>query len=465
MKENIFPIRVVEEQGVKNSRALLVRRSLQIGLAERDTAQAEPGGHLILDFGREMCGGVRLLVFRSDGGTVRVRFGESLTECCSELGGRQNATNCHALRDLTLELPYLSDTPVGDTGFRFVRLDFSGRAELRCVVAESRIRRKKAQFTYSGDDSLIRRIFDTAKRTVDLCAAGDFVWDGVKRDRLVWVGDMHPEMLALTTLYGRDRALERSLDYVKEETPLPGWMNGYPMYSMWWVIILGDYREVEGTAPFIKRQTDYLEGLVRQMLECVEETGELGYPSYFVDWPTHGTSDELHGVRAINIIAARRAIVLLEEAGRDSTSARILLERLLRIPITPERSKQVTALKHFAVGLTEEDRERLTEGGAKGMSTFMSYYILKAVASFDRDRAVEMMREYYGAMLSLGATTFWEDFDMEWTEGASGIDRFPREGERDIHGDFGTHCYIGFRHSLCHGWSAGVIRFIAEECR
>jgi H/ACA ribonucleoprotein complex subunit 4 len=25
----------------------------------------------------------------------------------------------------------------------------------------------------------------------------------------------------------------------------------------------------------------------------------------------------------------------------------------------------------------------------------------------------------------------------------------------DIHGDFGDHCYRGFRHSLCHGWASG----------
>jgi hypothetical protein len=97
------------------------------------------------------------------------------------------------------------------------------------------------------------------------------------------------------------------------------------------------------------------------------------------------------------------------------------------------------------------------------MSTFMSYYILKAVASFDRDAAVSMMKEYYGAMLDKGATTFWEDFDLAWVEGSGRIDEFPKNGEKDIHGDYGDYCYVGFRHSLCHGWSAGVIAFMKEE--
>ena len=105
----------------------------------------------------------------------------------------------------------------------------------------------------------------------------------------------------------------------------------------------------------------------------------------------------------------------------------------------------------------------LVEGGAKGLSTFMSYFILKAIAETSGvDIAVNIMKEYYGAMLDRGATTFFEDFNMEWLEGSSRIDEFPKEGEKDLHGDYGAFCYVGFRHSFCHGWSAGVIMFIEE---
>jgi hypothetical protein len=76
-----------------------------------------------------------------------------------------------------------------------------------------------------------------------------------------------------------------------------------------------------------------------------------------------------------------------------------------------------------------------------------------------------MMKEYYGGMLDKGATTFWEDFDLEWTKDTCRIDELPKEGQKDIHGDFGAYCYIGFRHSFCHGWSAGVLTFMEEECK
>ncbi len=474
MPEYLFPAKIIKCENAQNTKNLLQKQDLQISITESPGTTFEKGGYVILDFGKELCGGIRILTYFSgdpqsspfpNTAKVRVRFGESLTECCSEIGGEKNATNDHALRDFESYLPSLSDITLGDSGFRFVRLDFLDKIELKTVVAESKILKRKAIFKYNGQDKLIRQIYVAAKRTVDLCASSGYVWDGIKRDRLVWIGDMHPETLALTTLYGRVREVENSLDFVREQTPLPNWMNNFPMYSMWWIIILADYYTVTGKKDFISRQLDYLRGLIAQMNNCVSASGELNYPSYFVDWPTCKKTDELDGARAINIYAANKAITLLREFGMDTGDAELLREKLWKIEIKPKASKQVTALKYMATGiLTDEDKVRLTEGGAKGMSTFMSYYILKAVASFDKEVAVSMMKEYYGAMLDKGATTFFEDFDVEWAENSCRIDEFPQKHQRDLHADFGAYCYKGFRHSLCHGWSAGVLQFIKEEC-
>lgn len=474
MKQCLFPVKIIKSENATNVENLLKKQDLQISIHETEPTTFREGGYVILDFGKELCGTIRILTrfsgsakppFFANITKVRVRFGESLTECCSDVGGDKNATNDHSLRDFESNLPTLSDITFGDSGFRFVRLDFSDKIEIRAIVAINNILKKKAIFKYNGPDKRIKEIYTAAKRTVDLCASSGYVWDGVKRDRLIWIGDMHPETLALTTLYGRVKEIESSLDFVKARTPLPGWMNKFPMYSMWWVVILADYYAATGEKDFISRQLDYLQGLIAQMNDCVSAEGELNYPSYFVDWPTAGKPDEIHGARAINIYAARSAITLLKAFRKDTTDAELLLAKLLKVEINPESSKQVIGLKYMATGkLTEPDKSRLLEGGAKGMSTFMSYYILKAVASFDKNAAISMMKEYYGAMLDKGATTFFEDFDIEWAENSCRIDEFPKEGQRDIHGDFGAHCYIGFRHSLCHGWSAGVLQFIKEEC-
>ena len=467
MKQIVHPIKIVEKQGVEQAENLLKRQPLQIGLDERYLTKFSEGDFVVLDFGKEMNGGVRILTHGTEQGEIRIRFGESLSECYSNVTGEREygvATNDHAFRDFNTGLLRYSDLTFANTGYRFVRIDMiKGKATIKSIVGTNHILLKKSKWGYQGCDKQIKAIYETAKRTVDLCAGGDFIWDGIKRDRLVWIGDMHPEMLAYTAMYGTLKKLEVSLDFVKTQTPLPNWMNRYPTYSMWWIIIIADYYEKTRCTAFAKKQIPYMQDLLKQMSACVEKDGNLNYPAYFVDWPTVGKEDEVMGVRAINITACKKAIALLKYFGAETAVVEEMLTKLLKKDIVAT-SKQVLGLKYFAVGLTEEDKKKLVECGAKGMSTFMSYYILKAVASFDKAKAIEMMKEYYGGMLKKGATTFWEDFDLEWTKKSNDLIRLPKDDEKDIHGDFGNYCYKGFRHSLCHGWSAGVIAFIKEEC-
>ena len=62
----------------------------------------------------------------------------------------------------------------------------------------------------------------------------------------------------------------------------------------------------------------------------------------------------------------------------------------------------------------------------------------------------------------MGATSFWEGFEVEWMEKACKITERPQKGQREVHGDFGKPCYVGYRNSLCHGWSCGVLSFFIE---
>ena len=454
----------IEAEGVENADCLLLPRPAQLIYSDATPfARVDSGATLILDFGEVQNGGVRIFTDSVPvGATVRVRFGESYAEVCANLG-EKNATNDHAVRDVTLPLSAYAETAFGTTGYRYVRLDFSSPGELflKNVYGTCRILCKKPQYV-CPETGLIGEIYHAAKRTVDLCCT-DYVVDGIKRDRLVWVGDMHPEMLALTTLYGRCESLERSLDLAREATPLPRFMNNFPTYSIWWVIILADYYPY-ASAEFFARQKDYFTGLIAQLSACVSESGEISLPHYFFDWQTHESEEEKTGVAALFLLAAKKAKELFAHYGLSEEPAKELISRLQKKPIPQSRKKQVIGMKYLAQGfLSQEEKDALIAGGAQGMSTFMSYYILHAVASFAPEKAVEMMKEYYGAMLALGATSFWEDFSLQWTENAAPITRLAQRGEVDVHGDFGAYCYLGYRHSLCHGWATGVLRFLKEQ--
>ena len=92
--EYIMPVRIkAAEGGIVNVLSLLREKPPQIGLNETEYAETDGGGYLILDFGRELSGGVRILTYRAEGDAqVRLRFGESLSETCSERKARPRRT-------------------------------------------------------------------------------------------------------------------------------------------------------------------------------------------------------------------------------------------------------------------------------------------------------------------------------------------------------------------------------------
>ena len=66
-------------------------------------------------------------------------------------------------------------------------------------------------------------------------------------------------------------------------------------------------------------------------------------------------------------------------------------------------------------------------------------------------------------MLDLGATTFWEHFDLAWTKNAARIDEIVPEDKVDVHAVYGDGCYRGLRHSFCHGWAVGPTAWLTEH--
>ena len=125
----------------------------------------------------------------------------------------------------------------------------------------------------------------------------------------------------------------------------------------------------------------------------------------------------------------------------------------------------MAALKYLSgAELSGREKTLLAAGGGKGFSCFLSGQILAALEeTAGAEAALDAIKEYFGGMLDMGATAFWEEFDLEWMKNSAPVTAFPRRGETDIHGDFGMHCYKGYRKSLCHGWSAGPVPFLFEK--
>ena len=129
-----------------------------------------------------------------------------------------------------------------------------------------------------------------------------------------------------------------------------------------------------------------------------------------------------------------------------------------------ELNNRIAALTVLAQRSSQKSFDKTLSTTENEMSCFMGFYILKALSKMgNNSRALHIIRNYWGAMLNLGATTFWEEFNMKWAKNAARIDEIVHDGKDDIHGDFGEYCYKQYRLSLCHGWASGPTAFLSEN--
>lgn len=466
------PCRVVRAANVEYPEQVLNQTRIQPLLVNpcKELTCIQPGGELILDFGRELHG--QLLLVGGDGPKseqlmVQVTLGESVSET---LG---TPTRDHGVHQTEVAVPRFGQVYFGNSAFRFVRLSLAENAPGALILQAAVAVAVYQDWEYSGyfesDDPQLNQIWQTGAYTVHLNCQ-DYIYDGVKRDRLVWMGDLYPEIRTLLSVFNETALIEKSLDFMRDTTMPSEWMNEISSYSCWWVICLRDLYFYRGSYGYLKQQKSALTAMLRQLLSCIEADGhEKLTGSRFLDWSTADNEQLIHaGLQGLMAWAMQSGAYLAEVLGLSSLAERCRnAGKRLRSQLPDCRGNKVIAailtLGNMA-DAEEMNRTVFSRNPYSGLSTFYGYFVLQARAlAGDTAGAVELIRNYWGAMLKFGATTFWEDFDLEWTKNAYGIDSLPVPGKKDIHGDFGKYCYIGFRHSLCHGWAGGPTAFLSES--
>ena len=473
-REFLLPTRIVWQTGgdaaPQDSASLLTSDIGQAPLESRPYCTIpktdQPTG-LLLDFGRELNGGVQIVVAQAGLTPVptRVRFGESVSEAMGE------PNPDHANHDLIFPLVPMGAQEVGSTGFRFVRLDFPANVELHLVAvrAVSLLRPLDYLGTFECSDDRLNEIWQTGARTVHLCMQ-DYVWDGIKRDRLVWIGDLHPETMVIASVFGGHPIVPATLDYQRDRSPLPGWMNGVSSYSLWWLLIQRDWYRYTGDLAYLREQREYLNGLLALLGSKVDAEGREHLDEWrFLEWPTSRDPTAIDaGLQALVVLALRAGAELCAALSQPDAAARALesARRAAACSRPPSLSKQASALRALAgtADAAAVNRDVLALDPARGLSTFFGYYVLQARAlAGDYAGCLDLLRAYWGGMLDMGATSFWEGFDIDWMPNSARIDELTPPGKRDIHADFGDYCYPGLRHSLCHGWAAGPTAWLMEH--
>lgn len=475
----ITPVKIVwqsENAKIVNAQRLLQEGKHQASTVNKDLCLMKNKGEnasILLDFGKEIHGGLEIVTGMWPGNkpiNVRIRFGESVSETMAGTGEESSATNDHAMRDWNTQLPWCGKIEIGNTGFRFVKIDLLDKdatLHLREISAISIMRDIPYLGSFKSNNQRLNKIWEIGAYTVHLNMQ-EYLWDGIKRDRLVWVGDMHPEVMTILSVFGANEVVTKSLDFIAEITPPGEWMNGISSYSMWWLLIQHQYYMNTGDLAYLQKHEDYIFKLLAKLEGKIDENGKEKLDGHrFLDWPTNDDPDAIHaGLQSLMVMTFDAGVKMAEILGKDRKAAdyKEIRDKLkLHQPKLPTRKSPgaLMALAGLADAQTMND-QLLVKDGVKDISTFYGYYVLNAMAKAGNyEQAMAFIDEYWGAMLDLGATSFWEDFNMDWTKNAGRIDELPTKGKVDVHKEYGDYCYVGHRHSFCHGWASGPTAWLS----
>ncbi|MBQ7393218.1 MAG: hypothetical protein IJV89_02550 [Lentisphaeria bacterium] len=456
----VFAERIVVQKDCSGGETFCGKHSCQAIATDKAFCVLQPGGWVVFDFGRELHGGIDIVSgwLGEMEREILVSFGESVMETFS------HPAHGHAVHEFRQKISSSAANACGDLGFRFVKLENVEDKPLPLRGLRGRFvhREMTRAAEFHCSDPLLSKIWETAVYTLELCMQ-DFVWDGIKRDRLVWMGDLYPEVITAASVFGKQPVIEKSMDFLRDSTPLPEVINGITSYSMWWILGHRAWFRHFGDTAYLQMQKGYLLELLDVFAGMVDEKGFFrpADDRLLIDWAT-GMTDQavlragLHGLLCTTFAAGADLCAVLGEPAMASR-CRELAGKMRQCPAELSFSTAGNAFQVLAgqcpAGVVYEKayRGKLPDG----LSTFLGCFPLDVCAGAGhRQEALDLIRQYWGGMLQTGATTFWEHFDVAWLKKGGRIDEFIPAGEYDIHGENGEGCFTGYRNSLCHGWSS-----------
>ena len=317
----------------------------------------------------------------------------------SELGER-DSVNDYALRDEVESLPWLGSKRIGETGFRFVRIDaVDSTVSISQIRAVLTLRDIPQVGSFHSDDERLNKIWSVGAYTV-LLNMQEYLWDGIKRDRMVWIGDTQPEIAVIQAVFGANEVVPKSLDLVRDNTPLPRWMNGISSYSLWWVLIQEDWWLHTGNRDYLEAQKPYLQRLLQQLSSSLDKKGHETLGGFrFLDWPTAPNDEAVTaGLQALLVMALDSGARLMTTLG-DTDTAQHCKNRLpseaRKVVESPNDSKAAASIQVLAgmVDAKKTATQLLKVGGPTGISTFYGYYVLQALGRAEEiDTALDFIR-------------------------------------------------------------------------
>ncbi|WP_291911843.1 alpha-rhamnosidase [Chitinophaga sp. CB10] len=424
----------------------------------------------LIDFGKETFGFLRLHGLKGNG-RLTVYYGESREEALSAAGAE-------TLDQLQIALQDKRDTVMPlSKAFRFVNIVGDGNVRLDSVsmLYEYAGMPDKGSFTCS--DTALNRIYEVARYTLHLCSREFFI-DGIKRDRWIWSGDAYQSHLMNYYLMNDNTTVTRTLYALRGKDPVTSHINTIMDYTFYWFMGIYDYYLFTGDKLFVRQNYDRMKSLINWVLARRNQDGLLeGLPGdwVFIDWAAGlskqgevsfeqllfarsletmalcaGLADDTAGASYYGELASSLKKKLFDYYWSDRQQALVHSRMNGRPTETVTRYANMFAIffNYFndVQKQTVKKSVLLNDHIQKITTPYMRFYELEALCAMGEQAYVlKEMKEYWGGMLRLGATSFWEEYNPH----VSGADHYAMYGRP-------------FGKSLCHAWGASPIYLLGK---
>jgi len=424
----------------------------------------------LIDFGRETFGFIVLHGIKGKG-KINLYYGESKEEALSTNGA------------LTLDRLQMDQTNKKDStmslskAFRYVNVETDPSVAIDSVSMLYEYLPVEEKGNFRCSDDLINKIYDVAKYTFQLNTREFFI-DGIKRDRWIWSGDAYQSYLMNYYLYFDSPSVERTLLALRGKDPVTSHINTIMDYSFYWFIGIYDYYLYTGNKAFIVQFYPRMQSMMEYILGRRNKNGLLeGLPGdwIFIDWAA-GLSkkgevsfEQMLFARSLETMAICSEIVNDGEASQryqkladelkqklfstywNSAKHAMVHSRVNGVPtnnVTRYANMFGIFFNYFNNQQKQEVKNHvlLNDSIQKITTPYMRFYELEALCAMgEQDYVLKQMKDYWGGMLNLGATSFWEEYDPS-KKGAEHYAMYGRE----------------FGKSLCHAWGASPIYLLGK---
>ncbi|WP_207422557.1 alpha-L-rhamnosidase-related protein [Desertivirga brevis] len=428
------------------------------------------GKSLLLDFGKETFGYIKLHGLTGKG-NANIYYGESKEEALA-------TETCETLDHLELNQGAKKDSVMDLTkAFRYVNVQYDGTVSLDSVsmLYEYLPVADRGGFRCSDDE--INKIYDVAKYTFHLNTREFFI-DGIKRDRWIWSGDAYQSYLMNYYLLFDSPTVTRTLLANRGKDPVTSHINTIMDYTFYWFIGINDYYQYTGDKSFIKQFYPRMQSLMEYCLSRRNKNGMmegLAGDWVFIDWAeglskkgevsfeqillarsleTMATSAEIAGDTEGKAKYGQLAVELKSKIFKNywNDQKKALVHSMVDGKQTENVTRYANMFSIFFNYFNEDQKQAvkqsvlLNDKIQKITTPYMRFYELEALCALGEQAYVtKEMKDYWGGMLKLGATSFWEEYNPD----KKGAEHYAMYGRP-------------FGKSLCHAWGASPLYLLGK---